>query len=136
MAKRLTRSPCGTTPLRPPSGPDSPAPGRPSARPSANTSTRRSFPKRPTMTPHDDIPEDQDEEQIASLLSASLTDAAPVDPDFLARLRPQSTEAFTQSASADERNRPMRYPRGKWLAAAAASLVAAVGLYCWLVPGR
>src|SRR5262245_22592901 len=105
----------------------------PSARPSANTSTRRSFPKRPTMNPHDNPQDDpQDEQQIASLLGASLPDAAPVDPDFLDRLRAQSSEAFSQSASSGNRSRPMRSRRVRWLAAVAATLVAAVGLYWWL----
>src|SRR5262245_55238313 len=93
------------------------------------------------MNPHDDIPDDgKDEEQIASVLKASETSAAPPDLDLLARLRTQSTEAFSaasaQPAPTGARQRPTFLRKARWLGAAAAIVVAGVGLYFWLAPGR
>ena len=80
------------------------------------------------MNRDDDI---KDDEQIAPILAASETDAAPPDPAVLARLRAQSTEAF-KAASAP---RPMFFRRARWLGAAAAVVAFGIGLYFWLSTG-
>src|SRR5262249_24442101 len=87
------------------------------------------------MNPHDDIPADdaQDEKQLASMLGAADSDAAPPDPELLAKLRAQSTEAFAASSA-----RPVpikRWRPARWLAAAAVIAIVGMGLYFWLSPG-
>ena len=86
------------------------------------------------MNPHDDKPEDaQDEERIAAILKAVETDAAPPDPAVLAQVRTQSTDAFRAASP-----RPMYlvfFRRARWFAATAAAVIIGVGLYFWLAPG-
>ena len=86
------------------------------------------------MNPHDDI---RDEEQIASLLSATQADAAPPDARVLAHLRVQSTEAFTVAEGAvraRSRKRAAIMKRARWLTAAAAVIGLSFALYFWLAP--
>jgi len=89
------------------------------------------------MNPHDENPNDaKDEEQMASVLASSETDAPLPDPDVLARLRAQSAAAFAAaSAPSAERKRSMLFRRPRWLGAAAAAVVIGLGLYFWLAPG-
>jgi Flp pilus assembly protein TadD len=100
------------------------------------------------MNPHN---ENRDEEQVASFLAATERDVVPPDPDFLARLRVQSTEAFQNApgcwSSAFRRSEEVAGHRlkaglqrwffrsARWIAAAAAILLG-VGLCFWLVPGQ
>src|SRR5438874_1802745 len=90
---------------------------------------------RPNMNPHDDM---KDEEQWASVLGSSEADAAPPDPDFLARLRAQSSEAFaaasSQPAPGAERKRPMFIRQARWFGTIAAVVIVGVGLYFWFAP--
>jgi tetratricopeptide (TPR) repeat protein len=84
------------------------------------------------MNPDDDKHDDpKDEERIASVLATSETDAAPPDPEVLAKLRAQSTDAF---AAAQTAKRSMFYRRARWLGAAAAAIVIGVALYSWFAP--
>jgi predicted Zn-dependent protease len=86
------------------------------------------------MNPNEEI---QEEERIAALLATTDKDAAPPDPEVLARLRAQSSEAFAASSvkpsSAPERNRRMVFSMTRWVAAAA--IIVGAGLYFWLAPG-
>src|SRR5258708_6137571 len=85
------------------------------------------------MNPHD---EPRDEEQIASVLGTSETDAAPPDRDVLDRLRGQSTEVFSAAAYHSAKGkRPMIYRGARWLGAVAAVVVFGLGFYFWLAPG-
>ena len=51
--------------------------------------------------------DDRDDEHFSSLLPSIEKDAAPPDREFLARLRAQSTEAFSQPLPLKERKRHM-----------------------------
>src|SRR5262245_17794959 len=86
-------------------------------------------------------PDDRDDEQLASLLPSIEKDAAPPDREFLARLRAQSAEAFSQAASQPlpikARKRPMFARSVRWLGtAAAAAVLLALGWYYGFGPGR
>ena len=91
------------------------------------------------MNPHDDTPDDiKDEEQIAAALAAAQIDAAPPDAEALARIRAQSTEAFTAAPlqrAPTATKRPAPFARARWLGAAAAVILIGFGLYSWLAPG-
>jgi len=67
------------------------------------------------MKPDDDL---RDEEFVSSLMNSTNRDMPPPDPQFLARLRDQSTQAFLEAAAqaadqtsaAGTQSEPQRYP--------------------------
>jgi Flp pilus assembly protein TadD len=78
-------------------------------------------------------PHEPNEEQIAAILALSETDAAPPDHAALEKLRAQSTAAF---AAAMPSSRPSAgYRNARWLTAAAAAILVALGVFFWLLPG-
>src|SRR4051794_13002140 len=87
-------------------------------------------PRLPLTPPH----ETRREEQIPPPPAMTEGDAPPADAELLARLRAQSTEAFTAARPAPRRRFPTLLRRARWLAAAAAVVIATLGLYVWLSP--
>ena len=75
-----------------------------------------------------------DEERIAALLASTSAEAPPADPVFLAALRESSTAAFQAAAPpTTPRNRTLKLPSFRWIAAIAAMLVVGVVFAQWRV---
>jgi Flp pilus assembly protein TadD len=85
------------------------------------------------MNPHDEAKQEQ---QIASLLAATQTGAPPPDPEMLARLRAQSTEAFALASHRAREQQRRRVGRAlRWIgSSAAAVLILAVSVFFLLLP--
>jgi hypothetical protein len=84
------------------------------------------------MNPTNQSPqESREDDHFAAVLAAVNTDAAPLDPDALARLREQSTAAFGAASHASEMKRPTFTRFERWLGAIAALVLVCIGFYFW-----
>ncbi len=75
-----------------------------------------------------------DEEEIAALLASNSAEAPAADPVFLAALRESSTATFQAAViPTTPRNRTVKFPSFRWIAAIAAMLVVGVVFAQWRV---